>query len=346
MIHYSTLSRNPLQKIFWAVGLFWALIFVGTIGYMWLEGYNFTDAIYMTVISVCTVGYGISGKSEFTIEGKYFTIFLLLAGAVIFIFSITTITSFVVEGQLRQFLNVYRFRRKMNQLENHIIICGLGRSGRECAQELVRQNQAFIGIDQNREIVEEFLANYPRHFVGLVGDATSEEALQKANIQKAKGLISALPNDAENVFITLTARGINVNLEIISRAEHDYNVPKLMRAGATHVILPNMIGGRRMVNMLTRPGLIEFMELIAGENDSNIHVETVDCELYPQLWGKTLSELHLRSQTGLLVVGRKRQNQKTELNPHPSIVVGKKDKLFLIGAKADLAKLAVFLKKR
>ncbi len=346
MIHYTSLSRNPLQKIFWAVGLFWILILLGTAGYMWIENYSFIDALYMTVISVCTVGYGILGKEELSDIGKLFTISLLLASAVIFIFSITTVTSFVVEGQLRQFLNAYRFRKKMNQLENHIIICGLGRSGRECAQELVRQNQTFIGIDQNREIVEDFLVNFPKHFVGLVGDATSEEALQSANIQKAKGLISALPNDAENVFITLTARGINANLEIISRAEHDYNVPKLMRAGATHVILPNMIGGRRMVNMLTRPGLIEFVELIAGENDSDIHVETVDCVLYPKLWGKTLSELHVRSQTGLLVVGRKKENQKIKLNPHPSIVVGKTDKLFLIGAKSDLAKLDEFLKKR
>lgn len=343
MIQYTTLTRHPLTKIYWAIALFIWVLWAGTMGYMWIEDYSFIDAFFMTVISVCTAGYGIVGDGELSLAGKWFTIALLLSSAVIFIFCITTVTTFVVEGQLREFVNVYRFKRKMNQLENHVIICGLGRAGRECANELVRQNLPFVGIDERKEIVESLFEDFPNQFIGLVGDATLEEVLMQANIHKAKGLISALPGDAENVFITLTARGIKPDLDIVARAERDSNVPKLIRAGANHVILPNMIGGRRMVNLLTRPGLIEFMELITGESDSDVQVETVNCADYPQIWGKTLAELHLRSQTGLLVVGRRKGDQKMEINPHPRIVVNKNDKLYMIGSKGDLEKLASFL---
>ncbi len=344
MIHYTILSQNPLRKIFWASGLFLFLLLLGTVGYMCIEKYSFLDAFYMTVISVCTVGYGIAGNGELSAAGKWFTIVLLLAGAVIFIFAITTVTAFVVEGQLRQFVNVYRFGKKMKDFENHIIICGLGRAGRECAQELARQNLPFIGIDQRKELVEELFAKFPKHFIGLVGDATLENVLEKANIHKAKGLISALPSDAENVFITLTARGLNPDLEVIARAEHDYNVPKLVRAGATHAVLPNSIGGRRMVNLLTRPSLIEFMELITGENESDIHVETLNCVEYPQVWGKSLSDLNVRSQTGLLVVGKKGFNEKMQVNPNPKMMLNKTDSLFLLGSKEAFDKLKTFLK--
>jgi voltage-gated potassium channel len=188
--------------------------------------------------------------------------------------------------------------------------------------------------------------HYPRLFLGIVGDSTLEEVLEQAQITTAKGLITALPSDSENVFIALTARGMNQTIEIISRAEHDYNIPKLLKAGANHVILPNLMGGRRMVNVLTRPGLVEFVELITGENnpDSHLHIETIDCEKHPMLWGKTLSELHLRSQTGLLVVGRKQKGQPTELNPGPKMVVEKNDRLYILGAKDKFTQLDEFLK--
>jgi voltage-gated potassium channel len=322
-------QKNPFIKLYRALTLLVFNLLVGVLGFMQIEKYNFLDALYMTIISMSTVGYGIDSKSEFSANGKIFVIFFLILSAGAFVFAVTAITTFVVEGELRAMMDKFRFSRKIAKLENHIIICGLGRTGRECAAELIRQGQAFVAIEKEEKFAEEFSTYY--NTLLIVGDATEEETLIKANIQKAKGVISALPADAENVFIALTARVLNPKLEIIARAEHEYNVQKLIRAGADHVILPNKIGGKRMVNLITRPGLVEFVELITGESNPDFHLEAYECAKYPQLMNKSLAELQIRSKTGLLVIGCKHLEENTDLNPDPSMVIRNGDRLFLLG---------------
>ncbi|MFN0202444.1 MAG: potassium channel family protein [Bacteroidia bacterium] len=306
-------------------------LLIGVLGFIKIEGYSLLNAVYMTVISMSTVGYGIAERSDFSANGKVFIIFLLIINAGTFVFAVTTITSFVVEGELRTIVNRWRFQRMISKLKDHVIICGLGRTGRECAAELLRQGANFIVIEQNEEVLHEFGSHH--NSLNILGDATIEETLIKANIHTAKGLISALPNDAENVFITLTARSLNPKLELVGRAEHDYNISKLKRAGADHVILPNQIGGRRMVNLITRPGLIEFIELISGETETDVHIETCFCSDYPFLLNKSLAELDIRAKTGLLVIGCKHQEENTDLNPDPSMMIVTGDRLFLLGNK-------------
>lgn len=301
---------------------------------MWIEKMRLLDAIYMTVISVSTVGYGIVGGGELSDAGKVFVIFLMIFSAGAFVFAVTTLTTFVLEGELRRWINKLRFKLKINKMENHIIICGLGRSGRECIMELRRQDKPFLVIEKYADVLEDFIHFNP-DCVHILGDATLEEVLKEANISKAKAIISALPNDAENVFIALTARSMNAHIEIISRAEHEYNLPKLQKAGANHVILPNLIGGRRMVNLITRPGLIEFVELISGETESDIHLETFECKDIPQFHHKKLKEIGIRTKAGVIIVGRKPEKGMTDIYPGPDTQLFPTDRIILLGGKKE-----------
>lgn len=332
-------SRKPLRKLLVAVFLLLLVILGGVLGFMCVEDYGFLDALYMTITSISTVGYGIEKKEAFSPEGKAFVIIFLIGSAGVFVFTLTTLTTFIIEGDLRRTINYFIYRRKIEKMEQHIILCGLGRAGKECVEELLRQNKTFVVIERNKDILEEFLSFHRQRIPAIEGDATLEEILQQANIKQAKALISALPSDAENVFIALTARNLNPALEIIARAEHDYNTHKILRAGANHVILPNYIGGRRMVNLITRPGLVEFIELISGETQTDVQLEALDCSLYPQLCGRTLAELDIRGKTGLTVVGRKTQEGFTDISPTPELVIQQGDRLFLLGSRQGFERL-------
>lgn len=337
--------KNPYLKLYIALILILLIFGVGIVGFMWIEGYGFLDALYMTVITVSTVGYGIVNQGEFSTNGKILSIALIIGSAGTFVFAITTLTTFIVEGELRVLIEKYRFKKKIKKMENHIVICGMGRTGRECAAELNRQGKSFVCIDKNAEIINNMKELYGEQMLGIVGNATWDEVLLQANLPTAAGLISALPNDAENVYITLTARGLCPKIEIISRAEHEYSSSKLVRAGANHVILPNYIGGKRMVNLITRPGLVEFIELITGETDTDVHIESFDCIAHPILWNKSIAELQIRSRTGLIVVGRKRADVNIDLNPGPQLILQKEDRIFLMGSKENFKKWADFILK-
>ncbi|RMG71016.1 MAG: potassium channel protein [Bacteroidetes bacterium] len=299
----------------------------GTIGFVLIEGYTLVDAIYMTIITMSTVGFGTI--RDLTTEGKIFSIFLIIISAGTFIYAITTITTFVVEGEIRQVFNLYQVNRKVAKLKNHIIICGLGRNGSEAAAELLRQGQPFVIVESNQAVIADFRQH---HDVLIVkGDATQEDVLEEANIQAARGLVTALSTDAENVYITLTARGMNSRLYIVARASQEASISKLRRAGANRVIVPNMMGGRKMVNLITRPALVEFVDLISGTGPTNLHLEDIPCAPYPKLLGSTLAELHIRSHTGVLVLGLKRGDHPVELNPRASEPLRGEDRLFVLG---------------
>ncbi|MCB0850767.1 MAG: potassium channel protein [Bacteroidetes bacterium] len=317
-----------------AVSLLVGTSLIGTIGYVVIEGYEMLDAIYQTVITMSTVGYGT--VSELTPGGKIFSIFLIVMSAGIYIYAITTITTFVIEGEVKQLFNRYKANKTVQKLSGHIIICGLGRNGREAAIELIRQNQPFVVVENDQSVIDEFMQTH--EILAVKGDATHEEVLEEANIHKARGLISSLSTDAENVYITLTARQMCPNIQIAARASHESSISKLQRAGANKVIVPNLIGGRKMVNMITRPALNEFIELVSGEGNPNLRLEVFECKNYPQMVGNTLAELGIRAKTGVLVLGKKRGNEPVELNLTATDKLADNDKLFVMGTRVQLEK--------
>ncbi|MEZ4776133.1 MAG: NAD-binding protein [Bacteroidia bacterium] len=317
-----------------AISLLAGTSLVGTIGYSIIEGYGTLDAIYQTVITMSTVGFGT--VRELSAGGKIFSIVLIIISAGIYIYAITTITTFVIEGEVKYIFDRYRANKIVKQLSGHIIICGLGRNGREAAIELIRQKQPFVVIENHQEVIDEFMLLH--QVLAIKGDATHEEVLEEANIHKAKGLISSLSTDAENVYITLTARQMSPTIQIVARASHESSISKLKRAGADKVIVPNLIGGRKMVNMITRSALNEFIELVSGEGNHNLRLEVFDCREHPELVGKTMAELGIRARTGVLVLGKKHADRPIELNPTATEELESSDKLFIMGTDTQLAK--------
>lgn len=325
---------HSIRRILTAIGLLAITSIFGVIGFMLVEKYDLVDAIYMTVITMSTVGFGT--VRDLSASGKIFSVVLIILSAGTFVYAITTITTFVVEGEVRQLFNIYQFNRKVAKLEAHYIICGLGRNGREAALELITQKRPFVVIEMNQEVIDEF--NQHHDILVIKGDATHEETLEEANIHSALGLITSLSTDAENVYITLTARGMNSKLKIVARASNENSIAKLKRAGANQVIVPNLIGGRRMANQLTRPSLMEFVDIITGEGNPDLHLEEFCCEDHPSLINKTLAELKIRSETGVLVLGLKQGGRNIVLNPQAQRPLEPHDRLFVLGTYSQLGK--------
>ena len=262
---------------------------------------------------------------------------MIIISAGTFIYAVGIITSFIVEGEMRQILNRYQYSKKVKELKDHIIVCGLGRNGREAVKELLEQERMFVVIEKDEDAIEQFVRENEEILV-INGDATLEEVLERANIHSAKGLISSLSSDAENVYITLTARGMNPALSIVARANYENVIPKLKRAGANRVIVPNLIGGKKMANVLTRPALVEFIDLISGQGHSSLSLEDLLCQGHSKLIGKSLSELNIRSKTGVLVLGYKRGYQGITLNPDVQEKLSERDRLFIMGTEKQLDK--------
>lgn len=329
-------SITSLNRILLSAGLLAFTLLLGTLGFKLIESYSWLDAIYMTVITMSTVGFGT--VTELSTLGKVFSVFLIIISASTFVYAVTTITTFVVEGEVRHLFYRYRIYKKVTKLKDHIVICGLGRNGREAALELIRQKSEFVVIESNERVVSEFQDQYDVQILAVIGDATHDDILERANLKQAKGLVSSLSSDAENVYITLSARGINSDLYIVARASNEGTISKLKRAGANEVIVPNLIGGRRMVNMIVRPALMEFIDLVTGEGNPDLHLEDIACSTHPQLIGKTLSDLHIRSRTGVVVIGFKRNDQNIELNPPAHQPLRQADRLFVLGNSKQLDK--------
>ena len=336
-------SMSSVRKIAQALLFLFGTSLVGVIGFSLIEGYPLIDAIYMTAITMSTVGFGTI--RELSSEGKVFMVILIVISAGTFVYAITTLTTFVIEGEIRQVFNRYQVSQKVSKLKDHIIICGLGRNGREAAIELIQQNQPFVVIDADQEVIDEFRTEV-QDILAVRGDATHEEILERANISLARGLVSSLSTDAENVYIALTAREMNPKLEIVARASSESSISKLKRAGANKVIVPNLIGGRKMVNMITRPALVEFVDLISGEGNTDLHLEEIPCEEHGKLVGHTLAELGIRARTGVLVVGFKRGAKLVELNPPATEPLTEQDRLFVMGTDQQLKRFReTFLEK-
>ena len=257
--------------------LFWFLLILvidiaGVCGFMFFEQLNFLDALYMTVITITTIGYG--EVRPLTTEGRLFTISFIIASFAAFSYALASLTQYIVSGELRLFIKNKKLMQSLNKMNNHIIICGLGRNGQQAANTLKAHNVPFVAIDSKEDNINDYLQNNP-DLVYLKGDATQDELLMKAGIDKATGLICALPTDAVNVFIVLTARTLNEKIKIVSRASHASSIIKLKKAGADDVIMPDRIGGFQMATLLTQPDVVEFIHHLNDVTVDDICIESI-----------------------------------------------------------------------
>lgn len=322
------LIKDNLKSMYIAISLLMFIVIIGTSGYMFIENFSFTDAFFMTIITISTVGFReVQPLSDL---GQFFTAFLIVISFGIFAYAVTTLTRYIVDGVLRNYLKDNKVKSKIEKLNDHVIVVGYGRNGRQAIEELKRHNSPVVVVDNKESTVEMIREN--ADLLYIYGDATEDETLMAASIDKARALITALPNDADNLFVVLTARSMNQGIKIISRASNFNSDKKLRNAGATNVIMPDKIGGQRMAKLVEQPDIVDFLEYIMLRESDEVYIEEIACKgLVADFTEKTIGEWSIRSTTGANIIGLKTANNKYIVNPTPEVKISENDQLFVLG---------------
>lgn len=307
---------------------------VGTLGYMVIEGWSALDSAYMTVLTLATVGF--REVNPLTQSGIIFTIFLMVFGIGIIAYSIGVFAQFMVEGELQKVLGRRQVEKKIAKLNGHYIICGYGRIGSIICRELHERPLPFVVIEQNPDFCEKIAAE---GYLYIQGNATEDEILLAAGIERARGLITAVTSDTENVYITLTARGLSPELFILSRAGDEGSEKKLTRAGASKVISPYNIGGSRMAQAILRPSVMDFIEIATAGQNLELQLEEILVTGQSRLAGLSLEQTGVRREFGLIIVGIRSGNAPMIFNPPAETIITAGDILIALGPQPSIVKL-------
>jgi voltage-gated potassium channel len=323
------------SKIYKIIVLVVSIITLGTTGYMWLSNYSFVDAIYMTVITVTTVGFG--EVKPFTPEEKIFTIFLILTSITVFGYAVSTFSEFLVSGKLFDHFKHKRVEKQINKLVGHTIVCGYGRNGKQAISKLKNYGKQYVVIEKSRVLIEKLDLE---GVLNIEGDSTTDEFLLKAGILKASNLITALPSDADNLFVVLSARQLNKGCKIISRASKETSYSKLKIAGADNVIMPDKLGGDHMASLVVTPDVIEFVDRLTIEGETTANLEEIDVDELPKIYlGKTILDLDIRKKTGCTVIGLRNPDKDYIINPEADSILIKGSHLIVLGRPEQIIKL-------
>ena len=311
------------------------VLFVGVVGFKISMDLSWVDALYMTVITITTVGYREIGEPSPV--AKLFTVFFILVSVVVVGYAVSAITEYLLS---RNNLTELRKKRKiklLESMENHIIVCGYGRNGKQAVQKLQDYNRKFIIIEKDQQVIDEAPLEEENFFKG---NASEDEVLINAGIERASTLITALPEDADNLFIVLSARQLNKNLKIISRASEENSYKKLKLAGANNVILPDTIGGQHMASLIVSPDLIEFWDNLSYGGSEGVNLEQISFE---QMFDKerecSIIDLNLRQQTGCTIIGYKAPDGDYTVNPDANLTLLPGSKIIVVGNTQQIAKL-------
>jgi voltage-gated potassium channel len=319
-----------LRKILTLAGALTALLVLGSLGYVWIEGWTFFDALYMTVTTLATVGY--REVHPLSRTGQVYNMLLILSGMGLMFYIVTALARVVVEGEIREALGKRRLVKRLQKLNDHYIICGFGRLGEIIARQLRERGLSLVIVENNPEVLAR-LEKLDYYFVP--GDATREEVLLEAGIERAKGLVAVLHSDAGNVYITLTARSLNPKLLIVARGEEPGSEQKLIRAGADKVESPYEMGGRKMAHTILRPTVVTFMELALTEG-VEWSMEEIAVGTSSPLLGLPLKDTGIRRELNLIVVAIKRADGEMLFNPMPETPLRPGDTLIVLGLRKNL----------
>ena len=335
------MDRRKLLYIYFSATALFLVIGIGIAGFMIIEGYTLVEAFYQTMITVSTVGF--ETVHQLSRQGMIFTSFLIMVSFGLFAYFITNTTKFMMDGEFRQYLKIRKMEKDLKNLLGHVIICGFGRNGRQAVTELLSQGVKALVIEKRTELVENeantIILKNP-NFYFIQGDAVHEDFLIKAKIAEAKALITTLPSDADNLFIVLTARELNRQLTIISRASEDHSDVKLRRAGATNVIMPDKVGGSRMAKLVAQADTMEFIDSILIRGGIDVNLIEISCnEIKSCITDKSIKELKIRQNSGANVIGIKRPDNTIVYNPSVDTKLTTNDKLFVIGTQEQVKKL-------
>ncbi len=315
------------------------LTMVGTAGFMYFEKFSFLDALFMTVISMSTVGYGtIHPLSPW---GKIFSMIFILVSLGVVGYFISQITQNFLKREFGSFLGQYNRNLKRKKMKNHVIVCGYGRNGNQVVKELIAYKEKIVVIDSNHDLIVN--RNLERTDF-IEGDATVDDVLIKAGVQKAAALITALPDDAENLYVVLSARALNPDLKIISRASNEGAEKKLRMAGVNNVVTPERVGGAHMATLVAQPDVVEFLDCLNRRGNSPVQLMEISCDNLPDdLINRPIKEIGYRKITGANIVGFKTASGEYIVNPSPDTQLYSNSKLFVLGTSDQIAELTKFV---
>ncbi len=310
------------------------LVTGGTAGFMSIEKWRFLDALYMTVITLGTVGF--KEVHDLSDGGKIFTMGLILVGVSVLGYIVGSLAQIMFEGQFQRIMGRKKVEKQIEALREHYIICGFGRIGSLICKEFKANGLPFVIVEKSTDTLEKLDEDGYLH---MRGDATMDETLLKAGIKRAKGLISVVTSDTENVYITLTARGLNPDLFILARSGEEGSDLKLKRAGANKVVSPYIIGGSRMAQSILRPNVVDFIEIATGREHMDLQMEEITIPPHSAFAGETLVSSGFRKEIGVIIVGIKKAHGKMMFNPHSQAKIEGRDTLIVLGEPQSIAKL-------
>ncbi len=315
------------------------IIVIGTSGFYILENLAFIDALYLSIITISTVGY--SDHLIATTAGKIFAMMLIIVGWAGFAYSISVITSHFVEGGMGNIIYKYRHKNLLRKMKNHTVLVGYGRNGRQAAEELYKIKKEFVVIERTHDLI---LSSANEKIQFVEGDATEDETLIEAGIEKASSLIITLPLDADNLFITISARALNPDIQIITRAASEAAEKKLLIAGADQVVMPEYVGGTHMAAMVTSVDVVHFLDHISLSGIADTNLVEIECKHLPKnLINQTIYELGVRTKSGANIVGYKTHDGEIVTNPTPDTKIIPGSKLFVLGNPEQIAKMQSIL---
>jgi voltage-gated potassium channel len=325
-------------RLLYALILLFLILAIGIFGYHFIEQLSFLDAFYMTLITISTVGF--REVKELSQAGRIFTMFLIVTGIGILFYTVSAAVEFMLEGYLGGVLEERRKRKSLAKLKKHYIICGFGRVGRQVALELLQRKAPCVVIEKDLKRAQEAS---DEGFLCLQGEAADEEVLNKARIAKAEGLVAAVDTDADNVFVTLTARQLNPDLLIIARANTEESEGRLRKAGADHVISPTVIGGRRIARLLLKPLVCDYLDELTLEEGGEFELDEVEISQRSPLVNLSIKEAGLREKAGALILAIRKAEGRLLTNPGPHISLEAGDKVILLGTPEQLKKASSIL---
>jgi voltage-gated potassium channel len=335
----STAMTDSARRFLYAALILFLSVLIGVLGYMLLEGYTLLDAVYMTMLLISTVGF--SEVKPLSQDGKLFTSIYMVLNLGLYAYIVSVISRYIFEGEFQKIFTTFIFNKKTKRLTNHIIVVGYGRTGAKTCAELIKSKKQFILIENNEEVLK-YLPKNPT-FQIITDDASKEEVLQKAGIEEANSLIITLPDDADNMLICITAKGLNPTINIVARASEESAEKKLYRAGATKVVKPFALGGIHMAHIITQPHVIEFLEILTGVSDQNLKLEEFKFEeLKKEFHNKSIEELDIRKNTGATIIGLKDQEKGFTFDPNSETIIRENDIMIVLGSEENLQKFKTY----
>lgn len=319
------------RRLILSIGLVVLVISFGTVGYTVLEKWDFLDSLYMTIITLTTVGF--KEVHDLSDNGKIFTIALIVGGVGTMLYVLRIGAQLILEGELQEIYGRKRLEKRLKELKDHYIVCGYGRMGKIIARELRHEDLDFIVIEKNHTTLDE------EDLLIIEGDATKDELLKKAGIEKAKCLISVLPTDAENLYVVLSARGLNPDLMIVARAGEEGSEQKLLRAGADRVVSPYYIGGLRIAHTVLKPAVVDFIEFATKSGNIDLQIKEINVGEGSELLGKTLDQSGIGRDLAIIVVAIKESGGEMKFNPTFRTAIEVGNTLIAVGETSKLKRL-------